>query len=125
MADDKRIEDKDLLVLLEKSPEAGEKYNKNGFKLRVCQWLYGRRDGSVGGAVKLERRQLYIGDDGTTRNGKAEGFTLDDLGLIQKSWKQIIEIMKNPPEPAWPVKEQAPQSAQAPANDPGIDEVPF
>lgn len=125
MADNRRVEGKELLVLASAEPEAGERYDKNGFRLRVCQWLYEKRDGSVGGSVKLERRQFYL-KDGEAKIGKAEGLTLDDLKLLQDNWKKVVEIMKNPPEPAWPEKKPEPaQGQQQPGTDTDISEIPF
>jgi len=123
MAD--RIEDKDLLVLDSKEIDTSGRYEKPGYKLRIVQWLYARKDGDVGWSVKLERRKYFHNKDGEERN-KADGFSLDDLALIQKRWKEIIEIMKNPPEPAFAEKEKEPEQEQAPAGgEPGLEEVPF
>lgn len=91
------IKSRNVLVLAEKPAEAGEKYNKNGWVLRVVEWEYEKRgkDGGTGKSVKLEKRQTFI-KDCETINGKAEGFTVADLDLILSRASEIKAAMMNP-----------------------------
>ena len=110
------VESKELLVITEKAPEKGEKYNKDGHKVRVVQWYGKTRQGKAWSSVKLERRKFFLDGD-ETKMGKAEGFTIEDLRAIQPRWKEILALMQNPP----PVE----QKAAAGAGDDGIEEVQF
>jgi hypothetical protein len=110
MADVKAV---DLLVLDKKDPEAGEKYNKNGFVIRVVKWVYKKKDGSEGESIRLEKRENYLTEDGEVRSGKAKGFTYEDLHQIKAKWTLIMgafEKALRKPEPAAerePVEEEA------------------
>lgn len=116
MADIKAI---DLLVIAKKNPESGEKYNKDGYVLRVVQWVYERSKGGTGSVVKLERRKLYLGEDGQAKPGKADGFSLADITALKPHWPAIIELLKNPPPP--PVPLQSPPETKPDQ----LEDVPF
>jgi hypothetical protein len=126
--EESRLESKELLVIKKVSPEpatGGSKYGKNGFTIRIIQWLFegkGKNKGTVQGSVSLEKREFFLTEDGDLRTGKAKGFTLDDMAAIGPKWKEIVEAMKNAPEPAWPAGGSKPQSA---AVSEEIEEVPF
>lgn len=100
MADE--VKENELLVLAEKKPEKGERWNKPGWKLRVVQWIYARKGknvspGEKGQSTKLEKRQFYFDDEGEIRMGKAEGFDVDDMNAIKASWAKIIALLTCPP----------------------------
>lgn len=101
MASDSKIESKDLLIVKRVAPESGEKFNKEGYVLRVVQWIYEKKKGGVAASVSLEKRVQFLSEDGNPLNGKAKGFTLDDMDAIKASWDKIMAAMKNPPAPAW------------------------
>jgi len=111
---DKKIEEKVLLTISEKKPEKGDKFDKNGVTIRVIQWIFEKDKGGVGGAVSLEKRQTYLGEDGEIKNGKAKGFTLDDMAIVKDKWQDIIKAMKEAPAPAF-----------AEVGSDNIEEVPF
>ncbi len=113
---DSKVESKDLFVVKKVEPEAGERYNKEGYTLRVVQWIYEKKKGGIAASVSLEKRVQFLSEDGEPLNGKAKGFNLDDMDAIKASWDKIYSVMKNPPAPAWPTK------ADAKAE---IEEVPF
>lgn len=109
MAEEKKkadIRGVDLLVIAEKAPEE----KRNGWKLRLVQWVVDGKHKSV----KLERRNFFIDEYGKTKTGKADGLKLEDLEACKPHWKQIMELMKAPPAVTAP--------AQG-ADD--IEEVPF
>jgi hypothetical protein len=81
--------------------------------IRVVQWV-----GDRGVSVKLEKVGYFV-KDGMTLMGKREGFTLEDLTYFYKKWKEIIQIMKNPPAPPPLPAAKAPQAEET------IEEVPF
>jgi len=111
------VESKDLFVIHREEPTKGEKYDKAGVVLRVVNWIYEKKDGSTGNSVQLEKRQLYVHENGEVRTGKAKGFTLDDLGMIRGKWTEIVKTMRNAPKVE---KEQ--KLSEAP---PEIEEVSF
>jgi hypothetical protein len=127
---DERIESKELLVVKKVSPEpaTGEsKYGKNGFTIRVVQWLFegkGKNKGAVQGSVSLEKREFYLSEDGDLRTGKAKGFTLEDMAAISPKWGEIVGVMKNAPTPEWPTGSKASRSEPAAVPE-EIEEVPF
>lgn len=89
------IKSRNVLVLDSKEPEAGEKFNKNGWVLRVVEWEFKKSNGDAGKSVKLEKRELFI-KDGNTASGKAVGFTVADLDLIVSRADEIKSAMLNP-----------------------------
>ena len=120
---ERRVDSRDLLVIERQEPKVGEKWDKEGWVIRVIQWLYENNKGGIGSTVCLEKRVLYI-EDGEVRNGKAKGFTLADLGTIQKRWREIVECVKNPPEPEWPTGGANAKPAREEATE-NLDDVPF
>jgi len=84
------------------APEEGNKYGKNGYKLRVVEWIYAKRGGGEGSSISLEKRETFVGDDGDVRIGKAKGFSLEDLALVKANWNEIIAAMGQATEPAKP-----------------------
>jgi hypothetical protein len=104
----------------------------SGVSIRVVQWIYdfafkpgmelkGYHAGPDGKAfsVKLEKR-AYFTKNGMVMVGKAEGFTLGDLAFLHPKWKEMIQLMKNPPMPK---PKPAPAAAAKPED--AIEEVPF
>ncbi len=87
----------------------------SGSKLRVVQWVFER-----GFSVKLERRAYYT-KDGSPRIGKAMGLGLEDFAELHARWKEVIQLMKNPPKPT-PPKQETPDGEDS---DGYIEEVPF
>jgi hypothetical protein len=126
--EESRIESKDLLVVKKldpQGPEGESKYGKNGFKLRVVQWLFegkGKNKGTIQASVSLEKRETYLTEDGDVRIGKAKGFSLEDLSTIKDNWAKITSAMLNAPEPAWPGAAAKKEPAAVSAD---IEEVPF
>jgi hypothetical protein len=129
---DDRVDSKELLVIKQVKPEpaSGEsKYGKNGYTIRVVQWLYagkGKNKGSVQASTSLEKREFYLTEDGDLRTGKSKGLQLLDLIEVQQKWKEIVAILKDPPAPAWPStssskkKEEPTQQAVD-----GLEEISF
>ena len=127
---DDRIESRDLLVIKKVDPQAAtgdQRYGKQGWTIRIVQWIFngkGKSAGTVRGSVSLEKRETYMSEDGRILNGKAKGFTTEDLGLIQERWEEIVSTMSNPPAPAWSKKAAEPARATtAPTED--IENTPF
>lgn len=82
-----------------------------GWKLRVVQWIKGDESKSV----LLEKRDYFRDEYGQVKMGKARGFSLKDLEAVKEHWREVIELMKNPPAvTAAPPEEQKAQ-----------DEVPW
>lgn len=102
---------KDSIELIVVSDKKSTKQAGAGSKIRVVQWVFDK-----GSSVKLEKRAYYT-ENGQVKTGKAEGFGLSDLEALKPKWKEIIQMMKNPPKPPAP---------KAPARDENeIEEVPF
>lgn len=127
--EESRVESKELLVIKNVDPQAPEgrsKYGKNGYKLRVVQWLFGgkgKNEGTIQASTSFEKREFYLNEDGELRISKAKGFTLADMAVVKDNWANIIEAIKNAPEPAWPETAAKPKPAAAVPDD--IEEVPF
>lgn len=126
-----RIENRDLLVLNRVDPSTGKKkdgteFKKNGFVLRVVQWVFEDKEGAPKGSVSFEKRETYMTDEGEVRNGKAKGFTLDDLASLKAGWVKVIEAMKNAPAPSFekPGVDEPPKESGEAAGGPEED-VPF
>lgn len=65
-----------------------------GSRLRLSRW---RVDGRLG-AVKLEKRSYFQGNDGKERMAsKAEGLMLEDFGAIKAMWPEILAAFRTPP----------------------------
>lgn len=111
---DSRIESKELLVLDSEKPKAAsgnQRYGKKGYAIRVVQWLYegkGENEGSVMGTLAVEKRELFVDDEGETKIGKAKGFSPKEFKdiLLGRS-AEITEAFAKAPAPAWPVLEPA------------------
>lgn len=132
MGNDDRIESRDLFVIKKVEPQAAtgeQRYGKQGYSLRVVQWIFsgkGKNAGSVKGSVSLEKRETYMSEDGDVRNGKAKGFTIEDLKLIQERWEEVVSAMENAPAPAWVGKKPEPKPGpDAAPSDSDLDSVPF
>lgn len=109
----RRIE---LLVIKD---EPSTKTPGSGKRLSVVQWA---KDGkSV--SVQLIQADYWINDNNRETYFKAKGIGLTGLLACNPRWKEIAELMKNPPaivEPAKASTEQPPQEASS-----EIEEVPF
>lgn len=117
MSDD--IKSRDLLVLAKTDPTSGEKYDKDGYVLRVVEWSGHTSKGKAWTSIKLERRKLYLDkNSGEIRNGKAEGMTVEDLRTIQEMWDAVMKAMQGAPKTD--VQQRAAQKPQD-----GLEEVPF
>jgi hypothetical protein len=124
---DSTVEAKELLVIKTVRPKAAEgdqKYGKEGYVIRVVAWVYEKSKGGIGQSVSLEKRLLYLTEDGDVRNGKAKGFLLEDLAEIQPRWKEIVEAIKNAPAPSFAGAKSGSTKA-APAEVDDIEQVPF
>jgi hypothetical protein len=122
---DSKVEGKDLLVIKKvtpQGPEGDQKWGKEGYILRVVAWIYEKKKGGIGQSVSLEKRVLFLSDEGDVRNGKAKGLTLEDMAEIGPRWKEIVEVMKNAPEPSFSGSKPKSSPAAVPAD---IEEVPF
>lgn len=86
-----------------------DKYG-NARVVRVVQWII---DGEPK-SIKLEKRMFFRNKEGEERS-KPDGFTLIDLKEIQPRWRDIIEMMRNPPK----------YDSHATEETNGIEEVPF
>lgn len=110
MANNDKIESKDLMLIKRVAPqpaEEGQRYPKPGYSLRVVQWLYdgkGKNAGTVQGSASLEKRELFVDEEGEVKIGKAKGFTLLDMTEINTRMEEIMAMLKNPPAPAWASK---------------------
>jgi hypothetical protein len=84
MAEQKSIESKVLLIVQEKSNE------ERGTKMiiRVVDWIVDNKNYPM-----LEKRQFFKGADGILKTGKAKGFNLSDLLLIQENWDEIVAAL--------------------------------
>jgi hypothetical protein len=128
--EESRVEAKELLVAKKVSPQAPEgesRYGKNGYSVRVVQWLFegkGKNKGTVQGSVSLEKREFYLNEDGDLRTGKAKGFTLEDLAVIKDNWAKITSTMLNAPAPEWPTGGSKPKPAPIAVPD-DLEDVPF
>lgn len=105
------IQGVELLVIAGKEPEE----KRNGWKLRLVQWVVDGKHKSI----KLERRNFFIDDYGKMKTGKADGLKLEDLEACKPFWGKIIGLMKNPP----PVTAAAKGTEQNPADT--VEDVPF
>lgn len=95
------IQGVELLVVAKKDPDE----KGRSWKLRLVQWVV---DGEAK-SVKLERRNFFATEEGETRAGKADGFSLKDLEALKPFWKQIVETMQNPPKFAGTANEINPE----------------
>lgn len=109
MAYESRIESKELLVLESEQPKTAtgnQRYGKKGYAIRVVQWLYegkGENEGNVMASLAVEKRELFVDDEGVVKIGKAKGFTPKEYRsiLIGRS-AEINAAFDKAPAPAWP-----------------------
>lgn len=89
--------------------QEGQKANE----IRVVDWIVNGKH-----YVKLEKRDFFMGDGGEWKLGKASGFSLKDMEMIQDNWGEIIAALGGGGTPraagAKPA-ESAPAMAAAPA----------
>lgn len=118
-----------LLLLAEKRPEIGEKWNSDGWTLRVEQWFGISSKGKAWQSTKLAKRKMTFDEDGAVITTSGQGLSLDDLNLVQQNWAQITALLANPPDAEEAAKNQpAPEKAPAKPEPPAADddsEVPF
>jgi len=107
------VQSNELLVLAEQKPDNSGRYKKDGWKLRVVTWFGVTKGGKPWESTKLEKRKFFLDDDDAVKLGKAEGFTLEDMKIIQARWKEIIAMLANPPQ----VEQAQTQATTPPAQD--------
>lgn len=107
----KDIQSKVLLMVQHTEFQEGQKATD----IRVIDWIL---DGSKH-YPQLEKRELFMGEQGEWKMGKAKGFSAKDLELIQDKWGEIMAALGN----KLPERQQSPGSTvPAPAAVPaGID----
>jgi len=96
------VTSKDILVLERKDPRLSDNgsFKTQGHVLRVVEWGFTTSKGEAKTSRKLEKRKLFLGEDGTINNGKAEGFSVSDLQMVMKSWDDImLALTGKTPEP--------------------------
>ncbi len=91
-------------------------YNK-AYTVELGELGYMATDDGKAFIVRLEKRGYYT-SGGVVQPGKAEGLTLADIVYLHPKWKQMIQLMKNPPKPA-------PMPAAGKTDDTIIEEIPF
>ena len=69
-----------------------KKIRGNTVRLQVVKW---------NDRPTLEKREYFIGDDNTEKNGKAKGLNLEDLELVLSQAdeiKQLLTVVEHPKE---------------------------
>lgn len=98
----KEIKSNVLLVVKRDEFQDGQKVTE----VRAIDWIVGTKH-----YPQLEKREMYLDLNGEWKMGKAKGFSLKDLIVIQERWPDIMVALGN----KLPEANTKPESAAAPA----------
>lgn len=68
-----------------------QEFKSGGSELRVVSWIVNGQDMGA----RIERREYYVkGEDLTRINGRAKGFSIEDLIFMRDNMDEIIDLMR-------------------------------
>lgn len=80
----KNIESKVLLSVSRSEFQDGQKATE----VRVVDWIVNNKH-----YPQLEKREMFMGDNGEWKMGKAKGFSRKDMELVQDRWGEIMDAL--------------------------------